>query len=100
MNLVDLNIIVFGEEIYRSLEEKAANLLHFIVKDHPFVDGCKRIGAGLFLLYLSKNLSLKNESLNISNGTLVSITLLVAESKPEEKEVMINIIMNILFNRL
>lgn len=94
--LACINQTAFGNEVYSSLEEKAANLLYFVVKDHPFVDGCKRIAAGLFLLYLSKNC----EKLTISNGALAAITLLVAQSKPDEKEVMINIIMNILFKEM
>lgn len=98
--LASINQTAFGEEVYKSLEEKAANLLYFIVKDHPFVDGCKRIAAGLFLLYLSKNALLSKNKSTISNGALVAITLLVAESKPEEKEIMIRIIMNILFNKM
>ncbi len=98
--LASINQTAFGEEVYKSLEEKAANLLYFIVKDHPFVDGCKRIAAGLFLLYLSKNALLSKNKLTISNGALTAITLLVAESKPEEKEIMIRIIMNILFNKM
>ena len=98
--LACINQTAFGEEVYKSLEEKAANLLYFIVKDHPFVDGCKRIAAGLFLLYLSKNAMLSKNKLTISNGALTAITLLVAESKPEEKEIMIRIIMNILFNKM
>lgn len=98
--LACINQTAFGEEIYKSLEEKAANLLYFIVKDHPFVDGCKRIAAGLFLLYLSKNALLSQNKLAISNGALTAITLLVAESKPDEKEVMIRIIMNILFEKM
>ena len=75
-------------------------MFYFIVKDHPFVDDCKRIAAGIFLLYLSKNALLSKSKLAISNGALTAITLLVAESKPEEKEVMISIIMNILFNKM
>ncbi len=98
--LACINQTAFGEEIYKSLEEKAANLLYFIVKDHPFVDGCKRIAAGIFLLYLSKNALLSKSKLTISNGALTAITLLVAESKPEEKEVMVRIIMNILFKKM
>lgn len=98
--LACINQTAFGEEIYKSLEEKAANLLYFVVKDHPFVDGCKRIAAGLFLLYLSKNALLSKNKLTISNGALTAITLLVAESKPEEKEIMIRIIMNILFDKM
>ena len=98
--LACINQTAFGEEIYKSLEEKAANLLYFIVKDHPFVDGCKRIAAGIFLLYLSKNALLSKSKLAISNGALTAIALLVAESKPEEKEVMVRIIMNILFEKM
>ena len=98
--LACINQTAFGEEVYPSLEEKAAHLLYFIVKDHPFVDGCKRIAAGVFLLYLSKNAILSKNKLVISNGALTAITLLVAESKPEEKEIMIRIIMNIIFNKM
>lgn len=87
----------FGEDIYPSVQEKADNLLYFIVKDHPFVDGCKRIAASIFLYFLNKNnLSFKDENKIISDSTLVAITLLLAESKPEEKEIMISIIMNFL----
>lgn len=98
--LACINQTAFGEEVYPSLEEKAAHLLYFIVKDHPFVDGCKRIAAGVFLLYLSKNAILSKNKFVISNGALTAITLLVAESKPEEKEIMIRIIMNIIFNKM
>lgn len=88
---------VFGEEIYPSLEEKAAHLLYFLVKDHPFADGCKRIAATLFLEFLNRNHALiKNNKIIISNDTLVAITVLTAESKPEEKEVIIKLIMNFL----
>ena len=87
----------FGEDAYPSIQEKAANLLYFIVKDHPFTDGCKRIVASVFLYFLNKNkLLFKDGQKIISDSTLVAITLLLAESKPEEKEIMINIIMNFL----
>ena len=87
----------FGEDVYLSVQEKAANLLYFIVKDHPFIDGCKRIAASIFLYFLNKNnLLFKNDKKIISDSTLVAITLLLAESKPEEKEIMINVIMNFL----
>ena len=87
----------FGEDVYPSVQEKAANLLYFIVKDHPFIDGCKRIAASIFLYFLKKNnLLFKNDKKIISDSTLVAITLLLAESKPEEKEIMINVIMNFL----
>ena len=87
----------FGEDVYPSVQEKAANLLYFIVKDHPFIDGCKRIAASIFLYFLNKNnLLFKNNKKIISDSTLVAITLLLAESRPEEKEIMINVIMNFL----
>ena len=88
---------VFGVELYPTIEEKAAHLLYFIVKDHPFVDGCKRIAATMFLEFLNKNKRLvKDGRLCISNNTLVAITLLTAESRPDEKEVIINVIMHLL----
>ena len=88
---------IFGLEVYPSLEEKAAHLLYFIVKDHPFIDGCKRIAATLFLEFLNRNHALiKNGKIIISNDTLVATTVLTAESNPEEKEVIIKLIMNFL----
>lgn len=85
---------VFGEELYPSIEEKAANLLYFIIKDHPFVDGCKRIGASLFLEFLNKNNHLIIDGKQIiSNSALVAITLMIAESRPEEKETMVRLVM-------
>lgn len=88
---------VFGQEVYPSLEEKTAHLLYFLVKDHPFADGCKRIAATLFLEFLNKNHALiKGGKKIIANDTLVAITVLTAESRPEEKDVMIKLIMNFL----
>jgi len=88
---------VFNTELYPTIEEKAAHLLYFIVKDHPFIDGCKRIAATLFLEFLNKNKKLvKDGKLVLSNNTLVAITLLTAESKPEEMDVIINVIMHLL----
>ena len=88
---------VFGQEVYPSLEEKAANLLYFMIKDHPFADGCKRIAASLFLEFLQRNRVLyKNGHKRISDSALVAITLMIAESKPEEKEVMTTLVMNFL----
>ena len=79
------------------IEEKATNLLYFIIKDHPFVDGCKRIAATTFLYFLDMNRILyKNNKKILSDSTLVSLTLLITESKPQEKEIMINIVMNFL----
>lgn len=88
----------FGQEVYPTLEEKAANLLYFVVKDHPFNDGCKRIAAALFLYFLDRNNVLFNKDGKkiISNSALVAITLMLAESKPEEKDLMIKLILNFL----
>ena len=88
---------VFGQEVYPSVEEKAANLLYFMIKDHPYDDGCKRIAASLFLEFLHKNNMLyKGEEKRLSEGALVAITLMIAESSPEEKEIMTTLVMNIL----
>lgn len=87
----------FSQDVYPTLEEKAANLLYFIIKDHAFNDGCKRIGAALFLHFLNKNAALyRNGKQTINESTLAAITLLVAESDPKEKDVMVQIIMNFL----
>ncbi len=84
-----------GEEIYPSLEEKAANLLYFVTKNHSFADGNKRIAATMFLYFLDKNgiLFIDGEKL-IDDHTLVALTIMIAESRPEEKEIMIDVIMN------
>ena len=88
---------VFGQEVYPTLEDKAAHLLYFLVKDHPFYDGCKRIAATLFLNFLYKNNALtKNGHLTLSNDALVAITLLTAESNPEEMDIIVSVIMNLL----
>ena len=88
---------VFGKEVYPSIEEKAANLLYFLIKDHPFADGCKRIGATIFLEFLNKNNHLFIDHRQIvSNSALVAITLMIAESGPEEKEAMVKLVMNFL----
>lgn len=89
----------FGEELYPTVEEKAANLLYFLIKDHPFADGCKRIGASIFLDFLDKSgrLIVDNKQV-ISNSALVAITLLVAESRADEKDIIVKLIMNFLVN--
>ena len=88
---------VFGQELYPSIEEKAAHLLYFLVKDHPFADGCKRIAATLFINFLYKNNHLyRNNKQIISNEALVAITILTAESNPSEMEIIVNLIMNLL----
>lgn len=84
-----------GKEIYTSLEEKAANLLYFVTKNHSFFDGNKRIAATMFLYFLDKNDALFDEGKKlIDDHTLVALTIMIAESKPEEKEMMISVIMN------
>lgn len=87
-----------GHELYPSIEEKAAHLLYFIIKDHPFSDGNKRIGSLLFILFLSRNKYLlrANGEKKINDNALVAIALLVAESKPNQKDVMIRLIMHFL----
>ena len=88
---------VFGQELYPSIEEKAAHLLYFLVKDHPFADGCKRIAATLFINFLYKNNHLyRNNRQIISNEALVAITILTAESHPEEMDIIVKLIMNLL----
>lgn len=88
---------VFGQELYPNIEEKAANLLYFLIKDHPFADGCKRIGATIFLEFLNKNHHLIIDGKKIiSDSALVAITLMIAESRPEEKETMVKLVMNFL----
>ena len=88
---------VFGEDAYLTVEEKAANLLYFMIKDHPYADGCKRIAASLFLEFLDKyNVLFLNNAKRFSDGTLVAITLMIAESKPEEKDIMIKLVMNLM----
>ena len=88
---------VFWEDAYLTVEEKAANLLYFMIKDHPYADGCKRIAASLFLEFLDKNNVLfLNNAKRFSDGTLVAITLMIAESKPEEKDIMIKLVMNLM----
>ncbi len=85
-------------DLYPSIEEKAANLLYFIVKNHSFTDGNKRIAAFLFLYFLEKNklLFTKIGTKRIADNALVALTLMIAVSKPEEKETMIKIIVNLI----
>lgn len=86
----------FGaREIYESLEEKAANLLYFITKNHSFFDGNKRIAATMFLYFLDKNKALFIDGQKkIEDAALVALTIMIAESRPEEKEMMISVVMN------
>ena len=83
--------------VYPSAEEKAANLLYFVTKNHSFTDGNKRIAATMFLYFLEKNgmLIIDGEKI-IEDYTLVAITIMIAESKPDEKETMVKLVMNFL----
>lgn len=84
-----------GNDVYQSLEEKAANLLYFVTKNHSFVDGNKRIAATMFLYFLDKNDALFYEGRKrIEDATLVALTIMIAESRAEEKEIMVSVVMN------
>ena len=87
-----------GVDLYPSIEEKAANLLYFIVKNHSFTDGNKRIAAFLFLYFLERNnlLFTKNGEKRIADNALVALTLMIAVSKPEEKETITKVIVNLI----
>ncbi len=87
-----------GQELYPTLEEKAATLLYLIIKNHSFVDGNKRIGAACFLYFLDKNKLLFNEQNQaiLSNKALATLTLFVASSKAEEMETVRKLIISIL----
>jgi len=89
-----------GDDLYPSTEEKAANLLYFVVKNHSFTDGNKRIAAGLFVFFLDKNRKLYNSdgSKIIADNALVAITIMIAESNTEEKDVMIKLIVNLMLS--
>ena len=88
-----------GQDIYKSIEEKAANFLYLIVKNHVFTDGNKRIAATLFIYFLNfYEILYKNGKQTIDNNTLAALTLLIAESNPKEKEVIIDLVMNFLNN--
>lgn len=90
-----------GQEIYPSVQEKAANLLYLVVKDHSFLDGNKRIAAMMFLYFLDRNgLLFDGTRKRIGDSTLVAITIMIAESRPEEKDTMVRLVMNFLSDGL
>ncbi|MCH4890283.1 cytochrome C biogenesis protein CycH [Acidaminobacter sp. JC074] len=97
-SLYNIYQTAFGEDVYPSIEEKASNLLYFLVKNHSFVDGNKRIAAAVFMYFVKKNdiyytnLGLKR----LSDDALVALTLLIAESKPPEREIIVKIIVNLI----
>lgn len=90
-----------GEELYPSVEEKAAMLLYLVTKNHSFSDGNKRIAATLFLWFLNNNgiLYRKDGSKRLADNTLVALTLMIAESKTEEKDVMVKVVVNLINQR-
>jgi len=98
-NLLNIYQSFGGVDLLPSLEAKAANLLYYIIKGHPFNDGNKRIGAYLFVLFLHKNgILYKNDGeRKINDNALASIALLVAQSNPDQKEIIIKLIMNMLY---
>ena len=84
-----------GNDVYKSLEEKAAHLLYFVTKNHSFYDGNKRIAATMFLYFLDKNDALfYKRQKRIEDATLVALTIMIAESRAEEKDMMVNVVMN------
>lgn len=85
-----------GEPLYKTIEERAAHLLYFIIKDHPFSDGNKRIGSFIFLLYLK----LQNTPIKLNDNGLVALALLIAESDPKQKDLMVRLITNLLIDRI
>jgi prophage maintenance system killer protein len=96
--LGSINQTFAGRDLYQSLEEKAAHLLYFCIKDHPFADGNKRIGSLMFLLYLVENHYLLNKrgERKVNDSALTALALLIAESKPQQKEVMISLVVNLI----
>jgi death-on-curing family protein len=88
-------------DLYPTFEEKAANLLYYIVKNHSFSDGNKRIAAGLFVFFLDMNNKLYNAQgyKRIGDNALVAITIMIAESKSEEKDIMVKLVVNLINNK-
>ena len=91
------NLFFDGVDLYNSIEEKAANFLYIIVKNHVFIDGNKRIAATLFIYFLQfYNILYKDNVKVIDNNTLTAITLLIAESNPKEKNIIVDLVINFL----
>ncbi|OGW72218.1 MAG: cytochrome C biogenesis protein CycH [Omnitrophica bacterium GWA2_52_12] len=90
-----------GKDLYPTVQEKAANLLYFVAKNHSFVDGNKRIAAALFVCFLQKNkiLHRRDGSKRIDDNALVALTLMIAASKPSERELMIKVVLNLMVER-
>ena len=98
-NLLNIYQTFGGDDLLPSIEQKSANLLYYVIKGHPFNDGNKRIGAYLFILFLDKNRALykANGELKINDNALASLALLVATSMPEQKDISIKLIMNMIY---
>lgn len=98
--LGNINQSFGGKELYPSIEEKASHLIYFVIKNHPFTDGNKRIGSLLFILFLARNKYLFNKKgeKKFSDNALVALALLVAESDPKQKDVIIKLIINFIAN--
>ena len=96
--LGNINQAFGGKDLYPSIEEKAAHLLYFAIKDHPFADGNKRIGSLVFLLYLVENHCLLNKKgeRKINDSALAALALLIAESKPAQKNIMVSLVVNLI----
>ena len=94
--LGSINQTFDGNDLYSSIEEKAAHLLYFVIKDHPFADGNKRIGSMLFLYYLQKNNFLYRTSgeKKINDNAIVALALLIAASNPREKDNLVKLVIN------
>ena len=86
-----------GKDVYPTIEEKAANFLYLVTKNHTFIDGNKRIAATLFIYFLEfYNILFKNNERIIDNNALVALTLLIAQSNPKEKDILVDLVMNFL----
>ena len=90
-------LLLMGKDVYSTIKEKAANFLYLITKNHTFIDGNKRIAATLFIYFLNfYNILYKNDVQIIDNNTLVALTLLIAQSNPKEKNILVDLVMNFL----
>lgn len=88
-----------GKDVYQTVEEKAANLLYLITKNHIFIDGNKRIAATLFIYFLNfYGILYRDDKQIIDNNTLVAITILIAQSNPKEKDILVDLVINFLIN--
>ncbi len=97
-SLANIFQAIGGQELYPSIEEKASHLLYFLVRNHPFIDGNKRIAAFMFLWFLEINQSLyrPDGGKRIADNALVALTLMVAESKPQEKDIIVKMTVNLI----